>query len=69
MYYHLVHLHNVQQEKVRQCIPDPYEFRHQSFITSLYGAEAVLGLEHEPNVEIMDKLPNVFVPGVVRYLC
>jgi hypothetical protein len=69
MYYHLVHLHDVQREKVRQCIPDPNEFRHQCFITSLYGAEAVLRLEHKPYVEIMDKLPNVFVPGVVRYLC
>ncbi len=69
MYYHLVHLHDVQQEKVRPFIPDPNEFRHQCFITSSYRAEAVLGLEHEPYIEIMDELPNVFVPGVVHYQC
>ncbi len=69
MYYHLVRPHNVQQEKVRPFRPDPNEFGHQCFITLSYRAEAVLGLEHEPYIEIMDELQNVFVPGVVCYQC
>ncbi len=69
MYYHLVHPHDVQQEKVHPFITDPNEFRHQCLITSSNRAKAVLGLEHKPYIEIMDKLANIFVPGVVHYQC
>jgi hypothetical protein len=69
MYYHLVHPHNVQQEKVRLFITNPNEFRHQCLITLSNRAEVVLKLEHEPYIEIMDKLQNVFVTGVVCYQC